>query len=69
MENTHRTLKLSHDEIERIEWALACVFGNQMRYLASEKCMLEYEDRKSVMKNSDRYDGLRTEIKEGLKDV
>ncbi|MEN8122859.1 MAG: hypothetical protein ABFS35_21145 [Bacteroidota bacterium] len=65
----HRTLKLTHEEVERIVTALDQSWQNKLIYIQKGRNLIDDATKESIRKNADRYGDLATDISGGIKDV
>lgn len=65
----HRTLKLTHDEIQRIEIALDYTWSTRLDYVYKAGSLLDKESKDTIVKNAQRYSSLCNDIQDGKKDV
>ncbi len=66
---SHRTLKLTHEEIQRIEWALDYVWSSRLDYVYKAGNLLDKDSKDTIVKNAERYSSLVNDIQDGQKDV
>ena len=68
LKHNERLLKLTHEDIELIEFALQFIHDNQIQYTNSKECALPFGLRKTVVENAMLYYNLKAEIENGDKD-
>jgi hypothetical protein len=63
-----RNLKLTHEEIYKIELGLDSSYRNILRALNDNSLLLSKEAREEMLKVANEFDELRAEIRNGDKD-
>ena len=61
-------LKLSKTDIEKIVWALNCVYAKQISFINSNDCMFTYKYRQRIIQVANTYSALASDIKMGFKE-
>ena len=64
-----RNLQLTHEEIETIIKALRFTSDHQLKLVADNRALLDKETIEAILQNSYKFDDLRADISDGLKDV
>ena len=64
-----RTLKLTHEEIDLIEKALAFVYNTRLKGLEKNFVLLDKDAVDIILKTANKYDNVLSDIREGKKDV